>query len=200
MTEEGLEVTAETASALAALHRSSLPVSVLGRMGRSTLERYYRWVGRSPLEQLFLARDDRSLVGAAVVSLRPASLLRRFVGDAPVRFAAEAAAAFVRDAAFRRDVRAFLFESGDNAGSEQPEVLQVFVAAPARGRQTGTALLQRVEDWLRARHLGRYCVRTLAEDNASTLGFYARRGFQTAGERRFCGERYLVLEKSVAER
>ncbi len=199
MTDEGTVVTAETAAALAALHRASLPVSVLGRMGRSTLERYYRWVGRSNLEHLFLARDDHALIGAAVVSLRPASLLRRFIGDDPVRFAVEAASAFVREPAFRRDVRAFMFEAGDKAAHEEPEVLQVFVTAPARGRHTGTGLLQRVEEWLRARSLPRYCVRTLAEDNAATLAFYARLGFSTTGERRFCGERYLVLEKLIAE-
>jgi GNAT superfamily N-acetyltransferase len=199
MTEEGTEVTAEAAASLASLHLVSFRASVLAHMGRSTLERYYRWVGRSPHEQLFVARDDGGLIGAAVLSLRPGSLLRRFVAASPLRFAGEAAMAFVRDQAFRGDVRAFLFESGSDAGNGLPEVLQVFVAAAARGRHTGTALLQRVEDWLRARQLSSYCVRTLADDNAATLGFYSRRGFQRTGERRFCGERYLVLVKPIAE-
>jgi GNAT superfamily N-acetyltransferase len=199
VTEAATEVTIEDAAALAALHRASLPLSVLGRMGHSTLERYYRWVGRSTLEQLFVVRDESVLiVGAAVVSLRPASLLRRFVSDAPLRFAVEAAAAAVRDPAFRRDVRAFVSDAGDRGGNDAPEVLQVFIAAPARGRHQGTELLQRVEEWLRARGLTRYRVRTLADDNAATLAFYDRRGFQAAGERLFCGERYLVMEKRLS--
>jgi GNAT superfamily N-acetyltransferase len=197
MTDDHSEVGRANAVALAAMHRQSFAASVLGRMGSSTLERYYRWVGRSTIEQLFLEYEADMLVGAAVLSLDPPTLIRRFVRDAPVTFVIEAVRTFARDAAFRREVRGFLVDSGDVV-SALPEVMQIFVAPDRRGRNTGTRLLRRVEEWLHAHQLPRYYVRTLAENNVATLGFYRSRGFEPTGESLFCGTRYIVLEKAVA--
>jgi ribosomal protein S18 acetylase RimI-like enzyme len=184
---------------LARLHRMTMPHSVLGHMGAATLERYYRWVVQSANEQLFVSRDNGEIIGAAVLSLSPDSVMRRFITAWPLSFALRATAAFLRDSAFRRDVRGFLLsrENG-HASLAMPEVLQIFVAPERQSRRTGSALLDRVEAWLKTNRLSRYCVRTLAEQNDATLAFYQRRGFQPAGESTFCGESYRVLEKAVA--
>ena len=184
---------------LARLHRMTMPHSVLGHMGASTLERYYRWVVQSPSEQLFVSRENAEIVGAAVLSLSPDSVMRRFITAWPLSFATLAAAAFLRDRTFRRDVRGFLLNRDNgNASLAMPEVLQIFVAPERQSRHTGTELLDRVEGWLKTNRVSRYCVRTLAERNDATLAFYQRRGFKRVAESTFCGETYRVLEKAVA--
>ena len=189
-------LSARDAERLAVLHTQSMPLSVLGRMGAPTLRRYYHWAAGSEREHVFLAREDGVVTGAAVLSLAPGTVIRRFVGSTPLSFAAAAAAAFLRDSAFRRDVFAWL--GGDNGGSEYaPEVMQIFVAREHRSRHTGTALLRRVEEWLQQQAATRYYVRTLADNNQSTLAFYERRGFRQVGVRPFCGVTFFVLEKVV---
>jgi GNAT superfamily N-acetyltransferase len=197
MTEDSTPVQTEDITQLARLHRMTMPLSVLGRLGEGALERYYRWVAVSESEQLFISREDRLVVGAAVLSVRPATLIRRFVAADPLAFARDAAKAFAVDREFRADVRAFLSGSGAKSPLEMPEVLQIFVAPQHQGQHAGSRLLDRVEIWLKHHGVSRYCVRTLVEDNQPTLAFYNRRGFQTAGESIFCGLRYHVLEKAV---
>jgi ribosomal protein S18 acetylase RimI-like enzyme len=183
---------------LARLHRVTMPHSVLGHMGAATLERYYRWVVQSTSEQLFVTRENAEIVGAAVLSLSPDSVMRRFITTSPLSFVMRAAAAFLRDSRFRRDVRGFFLSRDSGNALQMPEVLQIFVAPEQQSRHTGSELLDRVEAWLKANRVSRYCVRTLAERNDATLAFYERRGFQAAGESTFCGESYRVLEKAVA--
>jgi GNAT superfamily N-acetyltransferase len=196
VTDNGAAIGADIAAALADMHRQSLAFSTLGRMGRTTLERYYRWVGRSATEHLFVERDANTVVAAAVLSLHPFTLVRRFVRAAPLAFALEAARAFARDAAFRREALGFFSDRSDST-STLPEIVQIFVSPDQRGRKTGTRLLGRVEEWLKAHQQSRYYVRTLAENNAATLGFYRGRGFVPTGETIFCGTRYIVLERAV---
>jgi GNAT superfamily N-acetyltransferase len=193
----GDRVSRADAEQLARLHRAAMPYSVLGALGTATLRRYYRWVARSADERVFVSRDGDRVIGVAVLSFRPANVIRRFVMARPLSFATAALARFVQDSAFRRQVRAFLAESSSNDAGEAPELLQIFVAAEARGRHNGTALLRRVEEWLSMHGHTRYYVRTLADNNASTLAFYDRRGFAAAGERLFCGSRFAVLVKKV---
>lgn len=198
MIAEAASISQHDVEQLTALHRRTLPRSVLGRMGPSTLERYYRWVVRSMSEQLFVSREGTRVIGAAVLSLEPESVMRRFIAAAPAAFVLSASAAFLRDGAFRAQALAYVFERGKTTAAAVPEVLQIFVAPDRQSRHAGTALLEQVETWLKTHGVARYSVRTLAERNDATVAFYARRGFQPAGEAMFCGTRYHVLEKIVA--
>ena len=184
------------AQQLAALHRTTLPLSVLGRMGEPTLQQYYRWAAKSTSEHVFLARERDLVTGVAVLSEEPATVIRRFVRATPWTFSRDALLTLVRSAEFRRDVRAFWRERS-NETHEKPEVLQIFVDRERQSQKTGTRLLERVETWLRTHGVPRYYARTLAEQNEPTLTFYARRGFHEVGSRVFCGTRFVVLEKIV---
>lgn len=175
-----------------------MPLSVLGRLGSPTLERYYRWVAQSMSEHLFVSREGSHVIGAAVVSLQPGSVMRRFIASAPIAFVRGAVSAFLRDHLFRAQTAAYFFERASARPPGVAEVLQIFVAADRQSRHAGTALLDHVETWLKLHGVARYVVRTLAERNDATLAFYMRRGFQPAGESIFCGARYHVLEKAVA--
>jgi GNAT superfamily N-acetyltransferase len=189
---------ANDAERLAGLHRASLTTSTLARLGRAALARYYQWVAASPNEYLFLARSDGGIEGAAVLSFEPDSMLRRFAAANPIAVGAAAAATFLTDAIFRRELGAYL-RAGGGASMPGPEVLQIFVAAPARGRSIGSQLLERVEAVLRTRGTGGYYVRTLLEDNTATRAFYERRGFTPTREIDFCGTRYLLLSRTVPD-
>lgn len=184
---------------IASLHRSELPTSILGMMGASTLTRYYRWAAATQQEHLFLAGRNANITGVAVVSLAPTTLISRFVRSSPVRFCIEAGTAYGRSRTFRKQALAFAREDGSESGDQgEPELMQIFIAAEARGRAVGSGLLSQVEHRLRALGVRSYLARTLAENNEATLAFYERRGFAPFGRRSFCGQEYVFLRKSLA--
>ncbi len=184
---------------LAALHSTTLPLSVLGRMGDDILVRYYRWVVGSSVEQLIVSRGASAISGAAVLSFAPASVLRRFASHTPLAFAAALARCLIRDRAFRAEAMAYLRErlGGGEETPETPELLQIFVEAAEQNRSVGSALVDRVQALLRQRGVESYYVRTLVNDNARTLNFYRRRGFTPVRELQFCGAAYVLLKKPV---
>lgn len=198
MVMSGIRPTLEDFSGLARLHHSALSTSVLGRMGAATLRRYYRWVAESPLEWLFVSRADSTLEAAAVVSLEPASLVRRFAMHRPLPFLWALVRSLAIDGAFRGEALAYFGERKEkDGGAKKPELIQIFVAPDRQGRALGTALLDEVAAALSARGVNVYWVRTLQEDNPGTLAFYQKRGFESDGQLRFCGQRYVLLKKSV---
>jgi GNAT superfamily N-acetyltransferase len=202
MIEGDFDATPEQIGRIAGLHADAMPHSALGAMGRRTLRRYYSWVVRSTLERLFVVEDSGRVVGAAVLSREPETVLRRFVRAAPLRFAGEAGRAYFRTHAFRQALHAYLRECiGDRtlADDTTPEVLQIFVAPGLRHRRLGSQLLAAVERRLTAEGTTRYQVRTLSDDNDETLRFYERRFFRPHAESWFCGRRYLILRRSVID-
>lgn len=194
-------ISLDDAEAVAALHAECLPTSVMGRLGSTTLARYYRWVPTSPSETLILAQDEGRALGAAVLSRDPGSVLSRFVRSAPAGFAAAVLSAAMRSSEFRRELVAYVRERARGVSVEEtrPEVLQIFVDPRHRQRHIASGLLAAVEAQLTAAALRQYEVRTLADDNASTLTFYSKHAFQQAGERWFCGRRYLVLRRVLSD-
>ena len=70
------------------------------------------------------------------------------------------------------------FIIGQVSGGEA-EIVQVTVAAPARGRGIGTALL---EAFLSA-HAGKACFLEVRRDNTAALALYRGRGFEETGTR-----------------
>ncbi len=188
-------LTAADADRLARLHESTLPTSVFGRTGVRLLTRYYHWAASSPAEHLFVVRHDGVIAGAAVLSLDPATLLRRFVLAAPVAFGVAVAARVATDAAFRMEVAAYVRERLVGGATEDagPELVQIFVDPAERRRAVGSALLNQIAELLAVRGLRRYHVRTLLNDNDEVLEFYKRRGFRPEQETRFCGALYVRL-------
>jgi len=184
---------------LAALHSTTLPLSVLGRMGDDILVRYYRWVIGSSVEHLMVARGASGVSGAAVLSFSPGSVLRRFASHTPLAFAMALARCLIRDRAFRIEAMAYLRErlAGREEVPEAPELLQIFVDGAEQNRSVGSALLDRVQALLRQRGVESYYVRTLVNDNARTINFYQRRGFTPVRQLQFCGAAYVLLKKPV---
>jgi GNAT superfamily N-acetyltransferase len=190
---------AEDLDRLAHLHRRTLPTSVLGRMGTATLRRYYRWLGESPLEWLFTSRGAGGVDGAAVISFSPASLVGRFVKYSPLAFLTTVMIRFAADAAFRRELVAYVREARAAEETKGPELLQVFVAPDRQGQAVGSALLTRVAEALGERRVTAYWVRTLQDGNERTLAFYRGRGFEYDRAFTFCGARYVLLKKVLEE-
>jgi len=184
---------------LARLHRESLPDSPLGRLGLPTLERYYRWAAASPDERLFVMRDAGEIQAAAVVSLAPQTVLRRFVRYAPGTFFAASFGRFVGDGTFRREAVAYARETaGVNEAAElAPELMQIFVSGDRRGRSLGRALLRDVEASLRDRGISAYYTRTLLDDNEPTRRFYQQAGFEHVRRITFFGRPYVLLRRAV---
>jgi GNAT superfamily N-acetyltransferase len=181
------------------LQRTTLPSSILGRMGAATLTQFYRWAAESPRECLFADRAGGQVVGGALLSFEPDTVIRRFVSYARTRFGLTLAWVVVRDHTFRRDVLAYMWErpwtpAGDTLG---PELLQIFFVPHLQGQGRGTALLQRIETAVSGRGARTYFVRTLANDNDKVIAFYCRRGFEPAGEAWFCAQPYVVLRKAL---
>lgn len=185
---------------LAALHRTTLPTSVLGRLGHALVARYYRWVAASDAEQLFVIREGGAIAAAAVVSDSPETVLRRFRSSAAAAFAVALVRAAIGDGAFRRELRAYLRETigAPPAAPRAPELTQIFVTPDRQSRSLGSQLLERVETHLRRRGVAAYYARTVVRENEPTLAFYRRRAFVPVDEVRFCGERYVLLKKSLS--
>jgi ribosomal protein S18 acetylase RimI-like enzyme len=186
---------------LATLHAAALPLSALARMGGDLLVRYYGWVIGSSHDALVIVRGESGVLGAAVVSFAPGSVLRRFALHAPLAFVGALARCAIRDRAFRAEAMAYLRERLDigRGPPETPELLQIFVDAGQQGRSIGSALLDRVQALLRQRGVGSYYARTLVKDNVRTLGFYERRGFTPVRQLQFCGAPYVLLKKPVPD-
>ena len=66
------------------LHAANLPGSLVTNLGPSALKAYYRFVGGSDPETLFIARTGSKIVGACVLSSQPDTVTRRFVCAKPV--------------------------------------------------------------------------------------------------------------------
>lgn len=153
---------------LVRLHRESLPASMLTRMGRRILARYYRWAIASPLEHVWVA-DEGGVVGGCVLSDDPGTVSQRF----------------------------FLWRRWIGRGGHRPEVTQIFTDGKLRGKGIGAALLRTCEETLRTRGVDRYFVHTQRDDNAAGIRFYRREGFEVIGESRSFGEAFLVMQKEL---
>jgi GNAT superfamily N-acetyltransferase len=185
------------APALARLHATSLPSSLLTLLGHAALVRYYELVIASAVERVEVA-DDRGVLGGCVLSDEPHTLLGRFAKHSPLRLARDLAAGVLRDPALRsRLAHRFTHAPGQAAGPFAPEVTQIFTDAAARGRGIGAALLRSTETALRARSVPAYYVHTHRDNNEAGIRFYRREGFETVSEGQSFGEVFLVMRRSL---
>ncbi len=181
---------------LAHLHAQGLPDSLFTSLGHDALVRFYAYVEASPYETAWTATDAGRIVGAAVVSRDPGTVLSRFVTHAPLAFARELARVVVGHPEVRARLRQRLRE-GAAGESHSPELTQIFTDSTRRGRGIGAALLRACEANLIARQIGRYFVHTERDDNTAGIRFYRREGFQQIGESVSFGRHFLVMQKDI---
>lgn len=184
------------AEALAALHEVSLPASLLTRLGRAALVRFYTFLDASPSERVWVTHDG-AVTGGCVLSDAPHTVLSRFARHRPLGLAFDLARGAARD----RDLRARLIRMRDSTPSDPahvPEVTQIFTEVGRRGQGGGARLLRACETDLRGRGLTKYFVHTERDDNDAGIRFYRREGFVPIGESRSFGEAFLVMQKDLA--
>lgn len=184
--------------ALARLHEINLGNSTIGQLGASLLKRYYRFIERSGDEVLFVERVDGELAGAAVLSLRPESVISRFVKSEIVGFALAVVRKTLAHPGFVRTVLA----QGKGAklepeNSPEIELIQIYVDTTRRNKQVGRKLLKQLEDFLRGRGVREYFIRTRTTDNEAALGFYDRNGFIEAARVPWKDDVFVFMRKAV---
>lgn len=166
---------------LVQLHRVSLPNSALSSLSDSFVGAYYKFVLVSSFEELFLVSSD-SIVGAAVLSLKPSSLMNRFM----LAYICSGKWIWRPDDLARavlHGVREMLQAKGNVAEMKGlGEVVQIYVAAAHRQKKLGVALLQAVEAHLRQMHAKSYFLKTENQASNRAVKFYERNGFERLSE------------------
>jgi GNAT superfamily N-acetyltransferase len=178
------------------LHCISLPDTMVARLGRAAMARYYALVARASTEYVLVARRRDAIAGACVISCAPHTMLRRFAAEAPWPLIRELVTQLVLCRAMRRRLLHRLTEMSAGT-SALPEVVQIFTDPQLRGRGFGSALLRAAEAYLRGRGYLSYCIHTFRDDNEAGIRFYLREGFTTAGITRSFGDYYLIMTKGL---
>jgi len=185
-------------SQLAALHRECLSDSLVSCLGAAYARAFYRYMSRSPHEQVFIKRDAGQIVSACVLSLSPQTLTRRLAIHTPLLW-------FVAMGVFRRSVRRALVGSlprrsaaPEKAPRSMPEVILIFTMPRVRGRRFGAALLTECDQFLSAQGHGRYLVRTIDDQANAALQFYAENAFVECGRCTERGRPFRLLSREIS--
>lgn len=171
----------ETLEQVVTLHLECLPGSAFSRLGRETVSRFYAFVLRSGCEALFVEAGQGTR-GAAVLSLEPFTLMRRFL-FANLFSPAWLISLSLRPLAVFRVASEIVFGSGvPDAVKGLPEVVQIFAAATARRKGVGSRLLGQVQARLEQEGRAHYFLKTGKTPGNRALEFYKARGFERIGE------------------
>lgn len=192
---------ASDAEALARLHATSLPGSLLTELGHRALARYYRFAISSSHEHVWVIGGDEvsgadEVIAGCVLSEAPNTIMKRFLRYGPLDFAGNMARAVASSRSLRRRLLQGL-RAGGSDGGHSPEVTQIFTDASRRGEGLGAQLLRVCEEALRARGTRKYFVHTQRDDNEAGIRFYRREGFVVIGESKSFGETFLVMQKDL---
>jgi ribosomal protein S18 acetylase RimI-like enzyme len=193
------ELTITDCAQLAALHCEALPDSIVSELGARYARSFYRYLGSSAAERVFVTRDQGEVISGCVLSLRPKTLRRRLLLHTPL--ALHAVPWFLRNLLNRRHAGASKSAAApDPVPAHIPELLLIFTAAHARSRGAGAALLEQCEAFLRSRGIGEYAVRTVDEPANRALQFYAKHGFTACGQAYGQGRVFRVFRKGLRQR
>ena len=173
---------------LAALHRECLPGSAVAELGERYAERFYRYLGESSKEQMFMHRDSRGTIDAVcMVSLDPRSLNRRLWLHTPLislllgKVAAGRRRAFAGALSPLPRMHRHVDDDGASRSLDAPEIILIFVKVGQRRSGLGRALLDRSREWLRAGGHRRCFARTIDNPHNRAADFYRETGFEYRG-------------------
>jgi GNAT superfamily N-acetyltransferase len=185
---------------LARLHLECLPDSAVSRLGLRYAEAFYRYVGRSPHEAVFVEVASDDVAGACVVSLRPKNLRWRLLFRTPLLF--RLALNVLGTMRVRHEGRRgeTPVQGPDPLHASTPELILIFTAPRLRSAGIGTRLLGQCERFLEDRGYSKLGVRTVADPGNRALAFYARSGFAECGRSADRGREFQVLMKTFAGR
>ena len=200
MIQPGETLTPRDVEAIARLHLRSIDDSLPSLLGLRYLKRFYRFLARSRHEWVFVERIDGDVHSVCVVSFEPASVNARILRATPVALGWHAAAAILRNPAFRSFLRHYLRERlrGGGADGKAPEITYIFTSEARRGERLGRRLVERVEAFLRERGVGAYHVKTLDDPANRALSFYDEIGFDRIGTRAESGRSFVEFRKRIA--
>ncbi len=185
----GAPLSAQDLDRLARLHVACLPRSLVSLLGPDYAARFYDVLQSSPDELLLVDRGDGgAIVGACLVSHRPASLSRRIAAGTPL----------LRHALIRPRALLALARAALGGGSPDPagsDILLLFTDPASRGRGIASALVEAAVRAVAAR--GEAGLAVLTEDDPANeaVRFYLGRGFVRSGACRMNGQRFLRLSK-----
>ena len=183
---------------IAQLHLELLPDSLLSLLGLAVVERYYRLLATSETENVFFCRVRERVLGAAVLSTAPDTLMGRVLKHDLVVIAWRAMVRAMRSVKVaRRLIRGCWYSKPPAAVRSIPEVVQIFVCADDRGQGIGRRMLGEVESHLRSESCSSYFVKTLPTSENRALGFYGQLGFVGVAEQRVQGVRFQFLKKEL---
>jgi GNAT superfamily N-acetyltransferase len=187
---------------LAQLHVSCMNDSLVGVLGQSYVQSFYRYLTQSDKEFVVVERDQANHIhGAAVLSLEPATLNRRLSRQTPlllsvVRRVHRVLAMLLSSA---RRSRTSSARGPAHVRSSCPELILIFIAPEKRSTGLGSALVRQVERRLHELGVPAYEVRTIAARSNPALSFYRGRAFTPAGISFRLGTPFQVFTRSLRE-
>ncbi|EKE25372.1 MAG: hypothetical protein ACD_5C00188G0002 [uncultured bacterium] len=180
------------------LHSDCLPTSLLTLLGMSVLHEFYRFVASSKLEELFVVKQP-DVLGAAVLSLRPDDLDKRFALNSWIVFFPALLLGICSKPFFWKSIKNFICGSSKEiAQHEEVELVILFVDKSIRKQGIASKLLDDAEKFLLDKGIRSYYVKTVANhDDPQAVSFYQRKGFLKYREGVAFGKKYFYLRKQL---
>ncbi|HUP18642.1 MAG TPA: GNAT family N-acetyltransferase, partial [Gemmatimonadota bacterium] len=168
------------ASAMATLHRRSMPTAFLPQLGDGFLRQLYLAAMEDPNTVAVVAERDGAFEGFGTATSSLRNFYRRFAIRRGVLAMALAGPRLARPSVIRRVRETAAYGNGR---SELPdaELLSIAVAESSRGRGVGRALESEVRDGLSERGVSQFKV-IVGANNVDANKFYASCGYRAAGE------------------
>lgn len=186
----------ETLAAVAQMHRSELPGSLISRLGHAYTAAFYDFAATSVLEFVVAQTGgEGAVLGGGFVSFSPADLTRRMIMNTPLL-----RALIVRPEMAARLAWREIQSSGrslDTNPQNDPELIALFVRRDCRSRGIGALLLRNIEQVLRNQNRTRYLIRTLDRTDNRAVKFYESAGFVTIDSVLLHGERFRMMAKQI---
>jgi GNAT superfamily N-acetyltransferase len=183
---------------LAKLHVTTLPRSMVSRLGLSYARSFYRYLARSLQELIFLERDrEGSIMGACVLSLAPDSLERRLLFGT---FLWTRALFNFRKMPWSELLSKAAPQASVELAGEKPELLIIFADPAHQSMGIGTRLVALCERALLIRSVRSYRVKTENRNDNRALQFYDRNGFARIANITVHGIDFVLFEKSLLDR